>query len=408
MAITILQQPLDYTPVYNDINFVCSSTNVAQTNFNFIFDVKINGTLVSRHRIPARPDNNYGLFNVKRIAENYLTHNFFYAFNPIVTTGTSSILLLVVEVGEEYGTTPVVYPTLATSGNKYLWNAVLDAPEWVDYVVTKYRLMTSQLAISQLLTNNANNKIKTTEKAWLSALVGETNAVQNFQVRAYDSSNSLLQNTYITNPYATISATSQRMLTIPSGPVNLNLVLNANLDGTTQNQGNIIPSNAAWYEITTRGISASSIPIIYTINTTCTKYDSKRIYFLNKLGGYDAFTFDLVSRENNAIERKQYRRNLGAFSGSSYVYTDFQRSGIIYDVQVKETMVLNSNWITETESAWLEELLTSPITYMETTEGIEVVNVTDSNYEVRKTVNDKLFNLQITIEKSYLKTRQRG
>ena len=71
-------------------------------------------------------------------------------------------------------------------------------------------------------------------------------------------------------------------------------------------------------------------------------------------------------------------------------------------------MVLNSNWITETESAWLEELLTSPITYMETTEGIEVVNVTDSNYEVRKTVNDKLFNLQITIEKTYLKNRQRG
>ena len=407
MAITILQQPLDYSPVYNDINFVCSSTNVAQTNFNFIFDVKINGTLVSRHRIPARPDNNYGLFNVKRIAENYVTQNFFYN-NIVVGSSGSSILLLVVEVGEEYGTTPTVYPTLSTSGNKYLWTAVLDAPEWVDYTVSKYRLMTSQLAVTQLLTNNANNRIKLTEKAYISALVGETNAVQNFQVRAYDSSNSLLQNTYIINPYATITTTSTRMINVPSGPINLNQIVNANLDGSTQNQGNIIPSNTAWYEVTTRGISASSIPVVYTINTNCTKYDSKRIYFFNKLGAYDAFTFDLVSRENNAIERKQYRRNLGAFSGSSYVYTDFQRSNIIYDTQVRETMVLNSNWITETESAWLEELLTSPITYMETTEGIEVVNVTDSNYEVRKTVNDKLFNLQITIEKSYLKTRQRG
>lgn len=407
MAITILQQPLDYSPVYNDINFVCSSTNVAQTNFNFIFDVKINGTLVSRHRIPARPDNNYGLFNVKRIAENYVTQNFFYN-NIVVGSSGSSILLLVVEVGEEYGTTPTVYPTLSTSGNKYLWTAVLDAPEWVDYTVSKYRLMTSQLAVTQLLTNNANNRIKLTEKAYISALVGETNAVQNFQVRAYDSSNSLLQNTYIINPYATITTTSTRMINVPSGPSNLNQIVNANLDGSTQNQGNIIPSNTAWYEVTTRGISASSIPVVYTINTNCTKYDSKRIYFFNKLGAYDAFTFDLVSRENNAIERKQYRRNLGAFSGSSYVYTDFQRSNIIYDTQVRETMVLNSNWITETESAWLEELLTSPITYMETTEGIEVVNVTDSNYEVRKTVNDKLFNLQITIEKSYLKTRQRG
>ena len=407
MAITILQQPLDYSPVYNDINFVCSSTNVAQTNFNFIFDVKINGTLVSRHRIPARPDNNYGLFNVKRIAENYVTQNFFYN-NIVVGSSGSSILLLVVEVGEEYGTTPTVYPTLSTSGNKYLWTAVLDAPEWVDYTVSKYRLMTSQLAVTQLLTNNANNRIKLTEKAYISALVGETNAVQNFQVRAYDSSNSLLQNTYIINPYATITTTSTRMINVPSGPSNLNQIVNANLDASTQNQGNIIPSNAAWYEITTRGISSSSIPVVYTINTNCTKYDSKRIYFFNKLGAYDAFTFDLVSRENNAIERKQYRRNLGAFSGSSYVYTDFQRSNIIYDTQVRETMVLNSNWITETESAWLEELLTSPITYMETTEGIEVVNVTDSNYEVRKTVNDKLFNLQITIEKTYLKNRQRG
>jgi hypothetical protein len=407
MAITILQQPLDYTPVYNDINFVCSSTNVAQPNFNFIFDVKINGTIVSRHRIPARPDNNYGLFNAKRIAENYLTQNFPY---NLITVNVSSslILLLVVEVGEEYGATPTIYPTLSTSGNKYLWIASLDAPEWVDYTITKYRLMTSQLAISQLLTNNANHKIKLTEKAYLSALVGETNAVGNFQVRAYDSSDNLIKNTYITNPYATITSTNTRLVNVPSGPSNLNQIINANLDASTQHQGDIIPSNSAWYEITTRGTSASSLPVVYTINTTCTKYDSKRIYFLNKLGAYDAFTFDLVSRENNAIERKQYRRNLGGFSGSSYIYSDLQRSNIIYDTQVKETMVLNSNWITELESAWLEELLTSPITYMETTEGIEVVNVTDSNYEVRKTVNDKLFNLQITIEKSYLKTRQRG
>ena len=407
MAITVLQEPLDYTPVYNDINFVCSSTNVAQPNFNFIFDVKINGTIVSRHRIPARPDNNYGLFNAKRIAENYLTQNFPY---NLITVNVSSslILLLVVEVGEEYGATPTIYPTLSTSGNKYLWIASLDAPEWVDYTITKYRLMTSQLAISQLLTNNANHRIKLTEKAYLSALVGETNAVGNFQVRAYDSSDNLIKNTYITNPFATITTTNTRLVNIPSGPSNLNQIINANLDASTQHQGDIIPSNSAWYEITTRGTSASSLPVVYTINTTCTKYDSKRIYFLNKLGAYDAFTFDLVSRENNAIERKQYRRNLGGFSGSSYVYTDFQRSGIIYETQVKETMVLNSNWITELESAWLEEMLTSPITYMETTDGIEVVNVTDSNYEVRKTVNDKLFNLQITIEKSYLKTRQRG
>ena len=146
----------------------------------------------------------------------------------------------------------------------------------------------------------------------------------------------------------------------------------------------------------------------FNVVDPCTKYESIRIHFLNKLGGFDSFTFDLLSRENNAIERKKYRRNVGAYSGATYIYNDLQRSNIIYDTQVSETMILNSNWINDAEAVWLEELLTSPITYMETANGIEVVNVTDSAYETKKTVNDKLFNLQISIEKTYLKTRQRG
>jgi len=78
MAVTILQEPQQYTPVYNDLNFLVSSTNTGQPNFNYIFDVKINGSTVSRHRIPKNVSNNYGLFNAKRIAENYVTQGFSY------------------------------------------------------------------------------------------------------------------------------------------------------------------------------------------------------------------------------------------------------------------------------------------------------------------------------------------
>ena len=65
MAITILSSPLSYTPAYNDINFVVDSTNKTQPNFNYIFDILINGSVVSRHRVPPRPSNNYGVFNAK-------------------------------------------------------------------------------------------------------------------------------------------------------------------------------------------------------------------------------------------------------------------------------------------------------------------------------------------------------
>jgi len=268
--------------------------------------------------------------------------------------------------------------------------------------------LSTETAVSQQLTNNLTQSIKLTEKAWTYVLAGDNNAVDTFRVRAYNSSGTQIQNTYIVNPYATITVVGHRMLSCPSGPINLNLIPNASLLITTQNEGNIIPSTTAYYTIETRGASGSSIPVRYNIVDVCTKYESYRIHFLNKLGGFDSFTFDLLSRENNTIERKKYRRNLGAYSGATYVYNDLQRSNIIYDTQVNETMVLNSNWITDAEAVWLEELLSSPITYMESANGIEVINITDSAYEVKKRVNDKLFNLQINIEKTYIKTRQRG
>jgi hypothetical protein len=408
MALTVLQTPIQYTPVYNDINYVLSSTQTAQPNFNYIFDVIINGVTVSRHRIPARPDNGYGLFNAKRIAENYVTQNFFYN-NITVGAASSSILKINITYGEEYGTT-LTYYAGTTSPDVYCWIASLDQPEWVDYTfVSKYRIMASEIGISQLLTNNLAQRIKLTEKTSVGALVGQSMAVSDITVLAYNAAGTLIQTTYLLNPFWNVTTTGSRMIIIPAGPANLNLVLNANLNVISQNQGNIIPSTTAYYIIKTFGTgSAESILVRFNIDTSCSKYESKRIYFLNKLGAYDAFTFDLLSRENNSIERKKYRRNVGGFSGSSYVYTDLQRSNIIYDTQVSETMILNSNWITEAESAWLEELISSPITYMETASGIEVVNIVDTAYEVKKTVNDKLFNLQITIEKSYIKTRQRG
>lgn len=407
MAVTILQEPQQYTPVYNDLNFLVSSTNTGQPNFNYIFDVKINGSTVSRHRIPKNVSNNYGLFNVKRIAENYVTQVFAYNFLA-VTPWSSGILSLQVELREEYGSTPTIGSLAATSSLVYCWIASLDAPEWVDYDVTQYRILSTDSAVSQLLSTKQTQNIKLTEKAWVYGLAGDNDAISSFRVQAFNSAGTQIQNTYILNPNATITAVAHRMVSCPAGAQNLNSILNAQLSLTTQNQGNIIPSTTAYYLISTRGAAGTSKVMQFNVVDPCTKYESIRIHFLNKLGGFDSFTFDLLSRENNAIERKKYRRNVGAYSGATYIYNDLQRSNIIYDTQVSETMILNSNWINDAEAVWLEELLTSPITYMETANGIEVVNVTDSAYETKKTVNDKLFNLQISIEKTYLKTRQRG
>jgi hypothetical protein len=407
MAFTILQQPLQYTPVYNDINFVVSSTNNGQPNFNYIFDVKINGVLISRHRIPARPDNGYGLFNAKRIAETYITQSI--NFDQITVTNSSeSILALVIECYEEYGTTPALSGLLATSTAVFCWNGVLGYSAWVNYAVTQFRQMTSQVDVSSLLSDNYINKIKLTEKGFISVMVGEANAVTNIGVFAVNAAGTIIQTTYILNPFTAVSNTASRFITLPAGPVNLNQILNANLNATTQNQGNIIPSNTSWYEIKTTGNSAISKSYRFNITEVCSKHTPVRLHFLNRLGGYDSFTFDLLNTNQSNIERKEYRQNLGGFVGSTYSYDIKDRSATIFDTQIKTIQTLNSNWITDLEATWLEQLLTSPDVYMEVGTQLQAVNITDSSYIQKKTVNDQLFNLTVTIEKSFLKQRQRG
>jgi hypothetical protein len=406
MAFTILQQPLQYTPVYNDINFVVSSTNNGQPNFNYIFDVKINGVLISRHRIPARPDNGYGLFNAKRIAETYITQTI--NFDQITVTNSSeSILGLVIECYEEFGTTPALSGLLATSSIVYCWNGVLSYPAYVNYSVTSFRQMKSQIDVSQLLSDNLFNKIKLTEKAFLSVLVGEANAVDEIGIFAYNSGG-LIKTTYILNPFKTVSNTASRFITFPAGAVNLNQIVNANLRIDTQNQGNIIPSNTTFYQIRTFGFGSASKIHWYNITEVCSKHTPVRLHFLNRLGGYDSFTFDLLNTYQSNIERKEYRQKLGGFVGSSYTYDIKDRSATIFDTQIKTIQTLNSNWITDTESSWLEQLLTSPDVYLEVGTQLQAVNIIDSSYIQKKVVNDQLFNLTVTIEKSFINNRQRG
>ncbi|WP_395652524.1 hypothetical protein [Brevundimonas sp.] len=407
MAFTILQQPLQYTPVYNDINFVVSSTNNTQPNFNYIFDVKINGVFISRHRIPARPDNGYGLFNAKRIAETYISQSI--NFDQITVTNSSeSILSLVIECREEFGTTPAPGSILATSTAVFCWNAVFPYPTYVNYTVSLFRQMTNEINVSYLLSDNLINKIKLTEKGFISVMVGEAGAVNEIGVFAYNSSGTLIKSTYILNPFYNVANTASRFITLPAGPVNLNQILNANLNATTQNQGVIIPSTTAYYEIRTYGNLSASKIYRYNITEVCSKHTPVRLHFLNRLGGYDSFTFDLLNTFTSNIERKEYRQNLGGFVGSTYTYDIKDRSATIFDTQIKTIQILNSNWITDTEAGWLEQLMTSPDVYVEVGTQLQAVNITDTSYTQKKTVNDQLFNLTITIEKSFLKQRQRG
>jgi hypothetical protein len=109
------------------------------------------------------------------------------------------------------------------------------------------------------------------------------------------------------------------------------------------------------YEVCIRN-SAGIISEIksYTIDTTCSRYEKVRLCFLNRQGGYDYFNFTLDSKKQVTISRTEYEKIL------AYNYSIGDRGTTTLAQKAEEKYTLNSNWITEKDSIWLEQLITSP------------------------------------------------
>jgi hypothetical protein len=143
----------------------------------------------------------------------------------------------------------------------------------------------------------------------------------------------------------------------------------------------------------------------YRFDIVCeSKYESIPIHFMNKFGGFETKEFLKVSRRTFDIERSSYKRtlydidsngNVTWFNDVNKVYND---ESITFAVQYGEKMQLNSDFLSDQEYVWLGELVRTSQAYLEFGGHFFPVTITDTNYEERKIINDKLTNLTINVE----------
>ena len=71
MAITINQTPVLYTPTYNEMVYILSSTQTAQPRFKYLADVYINGSVTRavRLRVAIEPNNAKGIIKLQIILD---------------------------------------------------------------------------------------------------------------------------------------------------------------------------------------------------------------------------------------------------------------------------------------------------------------------------------------------------
>lgn len=386
MAITIISNPPNDKSINDDIWITTSSTNAGTTNFKFVFDVLVNSTLVSRSKVFPNPTDTYGYFNSAPIVRNYITNYFEPSGSSILVTSNNKYSVAYqLQIGEEVS--GVVTTNLA-SGNFSASNFYY--PIFSDLYgsgnTTVQNVYTNALAnyYDNFLTERdiSNVKVKYGDRFYISFLRYE-GVNETAYVKTYDSSGTLV---------ATYSALANM-----SGSFNM-----FNLSAAAINTwagSTLITENTYSYEFYIVGAGTSRKVRIYH---DCNKYPRYNVHFLNRLGGYDTFSFSLVTRRSANYERDFYTRSEWQRSSGQMKtwdsYNRFNETKTPFSIRHTERIKLTSDWVSQIDYDFLAQLVSSISVYLEVQSMYFPLYITTDNYQFKTEAVDKVFNLELEAE----------
>lgn len=381
MAITINSTPEAYPSMHDDLWFVVTSTNTAQVNFKYVFDIYINNSLVARIKTFTDPSSGKGIFNAANIVRNYWSSYFKPNTTSTFWTYTGNDIYVPYEIrfGEEYNGS--LYTNLASGTYRAFnfYNPLFRNPS------TSY----FQPYISKWLTNRDKDKLECsmTERlfaGWMNAAATTTNLTMTVQKYLPGGAT---DGSAVTSP----TQSTQSFVLVDLSPAAINTYLAQNLITASTYQYGV--------KINYGGTSSDELKVMIACNPTFTPVS---LHFLNQLGGYDSFMFRAVNRQSRSIERKQYERtNWLLNTNTMQQYDSFNRmyeGANVYAVQQDASFKLQSDYIGQTDFTWLNELIASPEVYMEQGGYYYPVAMKTSSWEEKIRAADKMFNMTLEVD----------
>ena len=135
----------------------------------------------------------------------------------------------------------------------------------------------------------------------------------------------------------------------------------------------------------------------YTVsNGACSKYDAKKLTFVNAKGVKQDMYFNMKSSEKMSISSDTYSRSLIDYRNLSIGNELHQSKKRINNASIN--YVLNTDFVEEAYSDVMTELLLSEYVYLTQNGATTPVNVTDTSLERKTHLNDKLIQFTVNIE----------
>jgi len=491
MATTIIAQPQDFTPAYNECKFIIDSTNKNKSGFRYIFEVfdSVTNLRIGYYKALPTFGTGYGEQDLSKLLSNSVS----FDFNPSITTfydASNSYFGYDVKFGEEYifdmsytasltdnsgnvritATHPFqvgdqvnitqadggvanpgvegLHTVIAITGTtnftiNALWSGVTDATingvveyadkrktidldiistldkfvfngvySWLEFPYWDEDTYNTDGVTKEWLTDQPTSFSSTPgQDLWLN-IKDPGIAPTNKRVYFENDNGDLFYKAVSGGDYikgVAVGPNNYGSLTLVSGTAPL-------VKPTTQ-------TYQMWYS---DGIFNPVKSLAYQVNIDRRILISEsHILFLDRMGSWSSFAFQLKSYEKLNIKRETYNKDVpGYVTGAEWKYNSYEQGAVNFNTQVTKTIDLNTNWMSENEGIYFQQLVTSPQTYIKnvvyhiTEDGIPLYdedgciihipesteyvscNVLNNNFDIQRVRNKHLIRQQLQVRLS--------
>jgi hypothetical protein len=355
---TIIYQIDKYQSVNSPLVYTCYDTNATdptKENYKYVADIYVDGVNIFTMKTFPRPVSYLGIFDISGVVREYV--NSYFSFQ----NGDGEFWVKVkIKIKEEY--------------NGTIGSVVAESTEFEVFNYYNNRVDDLSSNLRDLTNKPLSNRPKTIRMP----------------------ANTL----YWFMPYFAADGTS----------------FNVNIDGvdtayTPTTAYNLINLNIANnltndYDVVINGET-------YNVEIICDGlYNNYKLHFLNKWGGFETVLFNKASKTSFEVEKKSWQQQLYRVNDITGEVTIADTNGLLtrlhdqkttYASRFKEKLRISTDWLSDEEYKWLYQLIVSPMIYLEDTENFgEVplfpVQITNTNYEVNKHIQDNLTNLTLELD----------
>ena len=411
MATTIIAQPQQLMPAYNPIKYIIDNTDKNEPGFRYIFSIypaagsHTSATQIAQYRVLPVFSTGYGEQDISRLMQSLVTWNFasgqvnesWYLYDidlgyefidnieytasvtiDGLNTNITSTTAHGFQVGDQIVITQadggVANPALeglhtvitVDNANQFtvnvLWSTITD--DTINGIVTYADLRKTQVLDDSLITN---------KEVFNGAYSLRVYAGAFYDVEWYDMDGNILDN-------VSFGPANDGIYAVFVGPTSLVTV--------------------DYYVLIYNDAGFSAEPYYFTYDNRCPINEYNQLIYLDRMGSWQSFSFQLRTYEKGQITREMYNQHIdGQVSSSQWVGVNLQKGFRTYNTNVTKTFDLNTNWMDQYDATRFQELLTSPQVYYNYNAGeIFAACVIENNtFEVFSQKNKKLIKQSVTI-----------